>query len=365
MLYDHSGNPVDLGTTFAGFLNNASAATGKRIIFNNVGGFGLPASANQTTIEAVYVECWEANGQVTYNDLRSVIDDGLAWGNGKPVVLAAYMDRGKTSGTFATPGVLLCDATIFASGGTHLELGDGGHMLDNEYFPNETLTLSPNLANTLTNYYNFIINYQGWLYGGLTNSGNAVSLSIPAAGVATPNKVWAFAKAGGGSNLLNLINLAGESNIAWRDDAGNYPTPRAQSNFSVKYYYGTGPINNVLLASPDINGGASAILPFTKGADSAGSYVSFAVPSLVYGDAILMESNAPPPLLLAPQLSGTNFVFSLATVSGQSYTVWGNTNLATSAWIVQTNFIGDGGTNQMSLSFSNNGPGQFFRVSAP
>jgi dextranase len=83
--------------------------------------------------------------------LKSVIDDGLAWGDGKPVVLAAYMDRGKTSGNFGTPGVLLCDATIFASGGTHLELGDGGHMLDNEYFPNETLTLSPNLANTLTN----------------------------------------------------------------------------------------------------------------------------------------------------------------------------------------------------------------------
>jgi hypothetical protein len=29
-------------------------------------------------------------------------------------------------------------------------------------------------------------------------------LSIPAAGASTPNKVWAFAKAGAGNNLLNL-----------------------------------------------------------------------------------------------------------------------------------------------------------------
>ena len=94
---------------------------------------------NQTTNDAVYVECWEANGQTTYNDLKAAVDNGLAWGNRKPVVLAACVNRGKASGRFNPPGVLLCDAAIFASGATHLELGDGGHMLCSEYFPNPEL----------------------------------------------------------------------------------------------------------------------------------------------------------------------------------------------------------------------------------
>src|ERR1043166_8241779 len=82
--YDSQGNSVDVWRTFVNFLNNAKSATGKGIIFNNVGGYGMFSVCNQTTNDAVYVECWESNGQTTYNDLKTTIDNGLAWGNGKP-----------------------------------------------------------------------------------------------------------------------------------------------------------------------------------------------------------------------------------------------------------------------------------------
>ncbi len=364
--YDSNENTVDVWQTFVSFLNNARSATDKRIIFNNVGTYGLFSSINQTADDAVYVECWEGSGQTTYNDLKAVIDDGLAWGNGKPVVLAAYLDRGKTTGSFNPPGVLLCDAAIFASGGTHIELGDGGHMLDNEYFPNETLSLDVSLANTLTNYYNFILTYQGWLYGGMANSTNAISLRVPAASLATTNTVWAFAKTTAGTHMLNLINLLGESSIDWRDNMGTYPAPTPQSNFSVKYYYGSGPISTVQWASPDLNAGAASNLSFTTGSDSGGSYVTFTVPSLTYWDMILIRTNtAWPPQLLAPQLSGTNFNFSFVTSSGQSCTVWANTNLATTNWLRQTNFAGKVGTNQVWLPLPSNVPQQFYRLSQP
>ena len=38
--------------------------------------------------------------------------------------------------------MLLTDAAIFADGGVHIELGDGGQMLDSEYFPNRNLVPS-------------------------------------------------------------------------------------------------------------------------------------------------------------------------------------------------------------------------------
>ena|GEM_PF-121146 len=289
-MYDQGGNVVDVWTTFASFLNNARAATGKRIIFNNVGAYGMFNVSSQTEDDAVYVECWENNGQKTYNDLKKVIDDGLAWGNGKPVVLAAYVNRDKSSGEFNGPGVLLCDAVIFASGGTHIELGDGGNMLHNEYFPNTNLALGTELANTLTNYYNFIVNNKKWLYGGLTNSANPIVLNIPATNVATADKVWTFTKTTVGVSMLNLINLVGESSIEWADSHGNYPAPTEQKNFTVKYYCETSAVGSVRLASPDIRGGDFVSLDFKTGSDSKGNYVSFTVPSLVYWDMILVEN---------------------------------------------------------------------------
>jgi dextranase len=364
--FDSNGNPIDVWQTFANFLNTARSATGKGIIFNNVGAYGLFSSINQTANDDVYVECWESSGQVTYNDLKTVIDEGLAWGNGKPVVLAAYINRGKTSGSFNTPGVLLCDAAIFANGGTHLELGDGGHMLDNEYFPNATLTLSASLANTLTNYYNFIVSYQNWLYGGLANSTNAVSLSVPAATMAMTNHVWAFAKSAGATNMINLINLVGEDNISWRDNVGSYPAPIPQTNIAVKYYYGLGGIRSVQTASPDINDGSASNLNFTLGTDAGGNYVAFVLPNLIYWDLIMIQSGPPPsPRLLAPQWSRTNFSFGLATMAGQSYTVWGKTNLISTNWFSQTNFVGNGSTNQVWLPLTGQEPSQFYRISLP
>ena len=289
-VYDNDGKAVDLWTTFADFLNKAKTATGKRIIFNNVGAYGMFSVCNQTADDAIYVECWDGDGQRTYNDLKKVIDDGLAWGNGKPVVLAAYVNRGRNGGSMNPPGVLLCDATIFASGGTHIELGDGGNMLHNEYFPNHDLKLDAPLADTLTNYYNFIVANKKWLYGGLANGTNAIELNISFANVATTNKVWAFAKTAAGVGMLNLINLTGENNINWMDSDGTYPAPAPQTNFAVKYYCGTGSVGSVRIASPDIKGGEFAKLDFKTGSDSEGNYVSFTIPSLVYWDMILVES---------------------------------------------------------------------------
>lgn len=294
--YSYSGTPIDVWTTFRPFLNNAKSTLRKTIIFNNVGAYGLYDTAANSTEDAVYVECWPFTGQTTYNDLKTTVDQSSSWSGGKGVILAAYMNynyangfSNASPGNFNLPGVLLTDATIFASGGSHIELGDNLTLLDSEYFPNHNLVPTPALKSALRNYYDFLVAYQNLLRGGLSNSTNAISLSVPASINASANTVWNFAKVGNGYHVLHLINLRGETNTAWRDDNANYPVPTPQTNITVKYYYGSGTVNSVNWATPDSENGKSNALTFTTGTDSGGKYARFVVPSLAYWDMIYLK----------------------------------------------------------------------------
>lgn len=301
-MYSQSGTSVDYGNEFPSFLSNAASATGKTMVFNAVAGFGLPQVLSHEAF--AYVECWpNANGGVqnNYNDLKTVVDQILTAAPSEGIVLPAYMDEvyaQSNTGSFNTPGVLLADASIFAMGASHLELGVGDNgnatldMLDNAYFPNENLTPSAALLKTLQTYYDFDVEYENILRGTLTNNSNKVTLNgIQTGTIAANYEVWAFAKSSGSTHLLNLINLLNAGNTNWRDDNANYPAPPTQANVVVTYYYGTGSApGHVYWASPDTRTGRMSGLTFSRGSDASGSYVRFTVPSLAYWDMIYMTA---------------------------------------------------------------------------
>jgi dextranase len=260
-VYTHAGAPVDLWTTFRPFLNNARA-------------------------------------RLTYFDLKTLIDQCIAWSGGKGVVLPAYMNYEHATrfsadrpGTFNASSVLLTDAVIFASGATHLELGDGAHMLCNEYFPNRNLVPGPKLGTALRRYYDFLVAYQNLLQGRFQNSSNRLWLSVPNSFDARPDTVWAFTKISddGAQHMINLINIRGVRSNAWRDDNADYPTPVRQSDIIVKYYFGAGTVATAGWASPDFQNGKMNDLPNTLGIDDGGRYVQFTVPSLAYWDMIYIR----------------------------------------------------------------------------
>jgi len=289
-VYNFSGVQQTVWQDFRPFINAAKSTLNKTMVLNNVGGYGMYDTVANSTEDFVYVECWPFAGQTTYADLKSMIDNGVSWSNGKAVVLAAYMDYNYASthpgAQFNEPGVLLTDATIFASGGAHIELGDGHRMLDNEYFPNHNLVPSQQLLDHLKKYYDFDVAYENLLRGALHNNSNQITLSVPSSTDDTPGTVWVFSKDDGHTHMLNLINLIGETSNNWRDDNADHIEPIEQDNFVVKYYYGGGTVKTVNLASPDSIGSSLQVLTFQSGSDANGSFVLFRVPRLKYWDMI-------------------------------------------------------------------------------
>ena len=292
--YTSDGQNVNLKNTFAPFLDAASSRLKKTIVFNNVGGYGLASCASSSSEGAVYVECWEGNGQKTYADLKEVVDEAeLRSHNSKAVILAAYMDynyaKQHPSQHFCLPGLLLTDAAIFACGGSHIELGNSDSMLCSEYFPNHSLSLTSQELSTISRYYDFLVAYENLLRGDLRNSANVIQLKIPQSDDASPETVWTFAKTDKNYQMLNLINLVGEKSNEWRDTDADYPMPTFQQNIAVKYYYGSGTIKSIYVASPDTPEGRPHPLQFRCESDEKGKYVLFTLPTLSVWDMVYLK----------------------------------------------------------------------------
>lgn len=293
--YTCTGTEVDPSTEFSGFLTNSYNALGGDLVFNAVGQYGQQEIADNPDLTFLYTECWPANGQTTYDDLQTTIDNNDTWSDGtKSTVLAAYPDQDYADdfsstdpGFFNTPGVLYEDASIFASGGDHIELGDVDHMLDAPDYLNNNLYMTSSLQQAMVNYYNFLTAYEDLLRNGETPSSNVIDLPDgPSASTdGAPGTVWTFANSTAGTDVLQFINFVNLTNTDWMDTDANQPAPTVQTNVEVKYYYtsSTAP-SSVYVASPDVNGGTAQSLSFTTGSDSGGNYVEFTLPSLDYWD---------------------------------------------------------------------------------
>ncbi|MFC5530512.1 glycoside hydrolase family 66 protein [Cohnella yongneupensis] len=291
-LYDANGNVVKLSKTFLPFLNAAKERLDTRLVMNAVSQFGQ-GEIVQAPVDFLYAEVWP-NGGSTYEQLKSAIDSGRNLSKGsKNTVLAAYMNYGKADrpGEFNAPSVLLANAVIFASGGSHIELGDTG-MLGKEYFPNDNLKMTEELEQSLMDYYHFLVAYENLLRDGVTGTDNGVIIDgTRAFAKPLPGSVWTFSRKKQGYEIVHLVNLTGNTKILWRDDLGEYVKPDPLLGSKVKYYTDMN-VGNVYWASPDLKHGTSGQLAFERGSDEQGAYVAFTVPELLYWDMVYMEEAA-------------------------------------------------------------------------
>ncbi|MCT1404075.1 carbohydrate binding domain-containing protein [Paenibacillus sp. p3-SID867] len=286
--------------TYTEFLNKAKQAIGdKKLVFNPVGAQGIE-NVNISNVDALYAEIWpwdrDSDGLLydTYFSLKKEIEQSRRESGGKSLVVPAYMsyDYGEQNpgSPFNTAAVMLTGATVYAAGGSRMELGDNGNMLSNEYFPAQNLYMTEELKHRISKLYDFIVAYENLLRDGQTETMNRIEFPAYASSpYGDANKIWAYSKKDSQYEIVQMINLLGVSRNDWRANDGQKESPRQISNFEMKYYY-SNEITGVWLASPDVHDGRSKPLAFTKGTDGNGNYVKITVPSLEFWNLIYMST---------------------------------------------------------------------------
>jgi dextranase len=281
-LFDASGSIANVPQGYVSFLKAAKKSLSVAYVMNAVDQYGQGLLAALAPLDFLYTEVWS---YPKYDNLKEVIDHNSQFSRNKlNTVLAAYMnyDYSKSKrGMFNTPGVLLTDAVIFASGGSHLELGE--NMLSNEYFPNKNLSVSPKLEEQLIRYYDFHTAYQNILRDGLGESDLKVASSgVPEISYRTEQgKIWSFAKQKNGSEIVHFINLINATTMNWKDNEANQAEPIELQDVSIVFPTDR-KVSKIMFASPDYYNGSPVQLTF----EQKDGQVSLKLPKLKYWDLI-------------------------------------------------------------------------------
>ncbi|MEH7222278.1 glycoside hydrolase family 66 protein [Bacillus sp. JJ1566] len=283
-LWNGKGDRVELGQAYIPLLEKAKEKLGVDLVMNAVGQFAAANIATQAPVNFLYAELWDAHNK--YSSLKDVIDQNTTFGQGKyNTVLAAYMnyDLSDSVGEFNTPAVLLTDAVIFASGGSHIELGE--NMLSKEYFPHKKLEITDELNEQLIRYYDFMVAYQNLLRDGLeTTSKEVTSKDVEVTERAEQGKVWAFSKQKEHVDVVQLINFSDATTMEWRDDAGTQVEPKVKEDLEVTIET-RGDVEKIWVASPDVYNGSAMELDFKQKDGQA----TVTIPSLKYWEMVVIE----------------------------------------------------------------------------
>lgn len=296
-LYDYWGNRFSLCDRFPSLLKALkNGHPDKRLIMNSVSKYGADGIASSGVIDICYNECWADTH--SFMDLYWIVfDNDKSSGNTVRTVFANYMnyDYGKYNWgkEFNRHGVLLTDACIFALGAGHLELGSGGNMLCNEYFPNTNLRIGADLSEAITRYYDFATAYETLLY----DTRRELTPSVTPLDNTPAVSIWNYQKGpqprriviratetNKGQYVYHLLNFRNVNSLSWRDLNADQPGP--EITFDIKLNIDVDRmVSRVWVASPDSDACIPVELPFTQ----QGNSVTVTVPSLHYWSMLVME----------------------------------------------------------------------------
>jgi len=284
VLYNRDVKKVNLAETYKPFLQRAKQELEIDLVMNAVGQYGQPYIAD-SPVKFLYTEVWDGHPQ--YRNLKDIVDQNLKLSKGQlNTVFAAYMnyDHANSTGEFNQPGILLTNAVIFASGGSHLELGE--NMLAKEYFPNKNLSLSEELQQALIHYYDFLTAYQNLLRDGtldkelqVSSLGEVKLSSLPKLGA-----VWNFAKQRDHYTMLHMINFTNANSMNWNDANATQAEQDEINNINVSIKT-QDKVNKVWMASPDFYQASAIELPFQQKNDE----LIVTVPKLKYYSMLVLE----------------------------------------------------------------------------
>ena len=181
---------------------------------------------------------------------------------------------------FNSASVKLTDAAFAANGAHHLELGDYGRMLDNEFFVSSGRSMSPDLQAWMKNYYNISTAYENLLYGDhLTRQERQVEVStggvsLPTSTDGAANTIWANTMTSDAGTALHLINLRTndqDGNDEYWRNATKQTLPFGDTSVTYHLAAGEPAPASVFVVSPDNDGGRPTQLNVTLGTDEQGN----------------------------------------------------------------------------------------------
>jgi dextranase len=297
--YAWDGAYVNFVAGLRPFIDHAKEFLNKRIVLNTVSTWGQNETASSDA-DFVYSELWEDHE--TYASILDAATEVHIANPAMGLVFAAYLQHPEKDGTppatryFNAPGVLLADAAIFASGASHIELGDGSRMLSSEYFPADTRFAVPSeLSTQLRHYYDFLTAYENVLRYQVTPAVATVTVAgQPSSPYGAPDTIWTIARREGDRTIVHFINLEGSDDAHWRDVHADRPPAPLLTNLKVRVAADDA-ITGAGWASPDADGGCYHPLPLTHDNDHGQRYVEFVLPALRYWDMVVLDHRASAP----------------------------------------------------------------------
>jgi dextranase len=283
-VFDYEGNLVSLTKSYSPFIKQAQQELQVDFVMNAVEQFGQIA-ISEAPVKFLYTEVW--NRHPGYISLKDIIDQNNKISNGSlNTVLAAYVnyDLSNAPGSFNPPGVLFANAVIFASGGSHLSIGE--NMLSKEYFPHKNLIVPAELELKLIDYYDFLVAYQNLLRDEVTETALEINASseVKISSMPSIGSIWTFSKRKDNRDILQLINFTEAAHLKWNDTAGDQKQPSVMKDITFTVAVDR-EIKEVWFASPDVYHGSATNLEFIQ----EGEHISFTLPNLEYWSMVVIE----------------------------------------------------------------------------
>jgi dextranase len=282
--YDVNGHSFPLDQPLADMINSTKQVViderGNNgfVIFNAVTNWPIETVAPSKE-DAVYIEVWSPF--TSYNDLLSLVIQGQTLGEGKPVIIAAYIDP------VYKVNARLMDAILFSSGASHIELGEQCGYLSEAYFPKYKIPTAE-LSQILQSYYDFAIRYEN-VIGPQTHSANrqyANQIYITGWNTSVSSehdKIMPVVRESDQYLAINLINMLGLVSGEWAKNSPQPPTSLGESEVRI-----TGimkQIKQIWFASPDKAEPALIPLDFNQEGDA----IICNIPFLQYWDMIVID----------------------------------------------------------------------------
>lgn len=293
---DYQGNVIRLDEHFSSLINEVKKELetdnlASDLIFNNVGAWPINKTYHAKQ-SALYIEIWDPF--TTYNNLMDLIKYVKTLTTNKQLIIAAYLKPYfKANCVGALSAHKLLSAVIYATGASHLIMGEAQKVLRTGYYCDYG-ELNDSDFNEIRKYYDFNAMYGEILYDSelidvsFTHAkGDNIEykfLNVKWSPTATGGNVLTIIKEKDKQKVIHLINMTSSISIEWNIEQ---PDQNVIKNIEVVFIT-LSDIENIYICSPDLQV-ISKSVEFQSEKVNNGNKITIKIDKLRYWSMIIIN----------------------------------------------------------------------------